>query len=187
MLFQRADDYWLFKFNHEKQRQLQSCLIHEENSNIWCSWVWSTRRRIYNIKNTENPSANVFLNLRWRLCYTETRHCRMSSPESHFHRDGWLLHTSQGSTAPWRRDMENVQRSVGNVPTDGAVRWIGVPAQLQYGCTVGDHHNPLPCPCSSSIILLVYTQMLQNWELPWAGIYKQQRSVSVWHKKFRFV
>ena len=49
-------------------------------------------------------------------------------------------------------DTENVQRSVGNLPTNGAVRWIGVPAQLQYGCTVGDHHNPLPCPGSSTII-----------------------------------
>ena len=36
---QRADDYWLFKFNREKQKQLQSCLIHGENNNIWCSGV----------------------------------------------------------------------------------------------------------------------------------------------------
>jgi len=35
---------------------------------------------------------------------------------------------------------------------NGAVGWIGVPAQLLYGCTVGDHHNPLPCPSNSSII-----------------------------------
>jgi len=49
-------------------------------------------------------------------------------------------------------DTENVQRSVGNLPTNGAVRWIGVPAQLQYGCTVGDHHNPLPSVFSGNLI-----------------------------------
>ena len=41
-------------------------------------------------------------------------------------------------------DTENVQRGIWNVPADEAVGWVSVPAELQYGCAVGDHHNPLP-------------------------------------------
>jgi hypothetical protein len=46
---------------------------------------------------------------------------------------------------------KNIQRNVGNMLTDGAVGWVSVPAELQYGYTVGDHHNPLPCQCGNSI------------------------------------
>jgi len=49
------------------------------------------------------------------------------------------------------RYMKNIQRSVGNITTDGAVGWVSVPAELQYGSTAGDHHNPLPCQCGNSI------------------------------------
>jgi hypothetical protein len=35
------------------------------------------------------------------------------------------------------------------VPTDEAVGWVSVPAELQYGCAMGDYHHTLPCQCSN--------------------------------------
>jgi hypothetical protein len=58
-------------------------------------------------------------------------------------------------------DAEDAERGVGDVPADAAARRVGVPAELQYRCAVGDHHHPLPCRRRSSEVIQ-WTQVFDS-------------------------
>lgn len=62
-------------------------------------------------------------------------------------------------------DAEDAERGVGDVPADAAARWVGVPAELQYRCAVGDHHHPLPCRRRSSEVV--------QWTQVWCSIRRE--------------